>query len=379
VLTTNLGNIDKVSFFMEECRRMGVPVLGPDVNESFATFSVNKSGQIRFGLNAIKGVGEAAVEAIIQERAKGPYESIFDLTKRVNLRAVNKKTLEALALAGGFDCFQHITRSQYFAAGADEIPTIEKAIRYGNSVQANASSNAMSLFGAVSGVILPEPPIPAAEPWNLMQQLNAEKEMVGMYLSGHPLDPYKIEIDKLTTHKIAELSDLSPLKGKEVKIAGVVTSADHRVTKTGKNYGSITIEDFSGNYQLVMFQDAYINFRRFMEVGYFIYIKGRVDNRWGKENDFELKVQGIEMLNEVRDKYFTKITVQLELTKLNNAMLQQFQSLPKEKPGNCILNFDFIDTDENTSLRMLSTKVKFSPSNEVLSWLDELNLSYKLN
>jgi DNA polymerase-3 subunit alpha len=379
VLTTNLGNIEKVSFFMEECRRMGVLVLGPDVNESFATFAVNKAGQIRFGLNAIKGVGEAAVEAIIQERENGPYKSIFDLTKRVNLRAVNKKTLESLALAGGFDCFESSSRSQYFASGPDEIPTIEKAIRYGNSVQANAASNVMSLFGAVSGVILPEPPLPAAEPWNLMQQLNSEKEMVGMYLSGHPLDPYKIEIDKLTTHKISELSDLAPLKGKEVRIAGVVTVAEHRVTKTGKNFGSVTIEDFSGNYQMVMFTDTYINFRRFMEVGYFIYIKGRVDNRWGNENVFELKVQSIEMLNEVRDKYFNKITVQVELNKLTGNLMQYFQNLPKEKPGNCALNFDFIDTDENSSLRMLSTKVKFSPSNEALEELKNLNLIYKLN
>jgi DNA polymerase-3 subunit alpha len=379
VLTTNLGNIEKVSFFMEECRRMGVPVLGPDVNESFASFSVNKSGKIRFGLNAIKGVGEAAVEAIIAEREKGPFKSIFDLTKRVNLRAVNKKTMEALALAGGFDCFESSTRAQYFANGQDDINTIEKAIRYGNSVQANAASNAMSLFGAVSGVILPEPPLPVAEPWNLMQQLNAEKEVIGMYLSGHPLDPYKIEIDKLTTHKLGELSDLGPLKGKEVKVAGVVTAADHKVTQKGKNYGSITIEDFTGSYQMVLFQDSYINHRRFMEVGYFIYIKGRVDNRWQKENDFELKVQGMEMLNDVRDKYFGKITIQLELDKLNRDILTHFQSLSKTKPGNCVLNFDIIDSGENASLRMLSTKVKFSPNNEVLDWLDENGLKYKFN
>ncbi len=379
VLTTNLGNIEKVSFFMEECRRMGVPVLGPDVNESFASFSVNKSGKIRFGLNAIKGVGEAAVEAIIIEREKGPFKSIFDLTKRVNLRAVNKKTMEALALAGGFDCFESTTRAQYFANGQDDINTIEKAIRYGNSVQANAASNAMSLFGAVSGVILPEPPLPVAEPWNLMQQLNAEKEVIGMYLSGHPLDPYKIEIDKLTTHKLGELSDLGPLKGKEVKVAGVVTAADHRVTQKGKNYGSITIEDFTGSYQLVLFQDAYINHRRFMEVGYFIYIKGRVDNRWQRENDFELKVQGMEMLNDIRDKYFNKITIQLELDKLNRDILSQFQGLSKTKPGNCVLNFDIIDSGENASLRMLSTKVKFSPNNDVLDWLDEIGLKYKFN
>jgi len=380
ILTNNLGNIDKVSFFMEECKRMGVPVLGPDVNESVSTFSVNKVGQVRFGLNAIKGVGEAAVDAIVDERAKGgTFKSIFDLTKRVNLRAVNKKTIEALALAGAFDCFENSTRAQYFANGTDEINTIEKAIRYGNSVQSNAASNAMSLFGAVSGVILPEPPLPVAEPWSLMQQLNAEKDVIGMYLSGHPLDPYKLEIDKLTTHRLGELNDLAPLKGKEVKIAGIVTAAEHKVSKNGKNFGSITIEDYSGNFQMVLFQDAYINHRRFMEVGYFIFIKGRVDNRWQRENDFEIKVLGMEMLNDVRDKYFNKITVNLALDRINNDVLTMFQTFSKSNPGNCTLNIDIIDKLENTTIRMLSTKVKFSPQNQVLKQLEELGLNYKFN
>jgi DNA polymerase-3 subunit alpha len=379
VLSNNLDNIEKVSFFMEECRRMGVKVLSPDVNESYSSFSVNKSGQIRFGLNAIKGVGEAAVDAIVLEREKGPYKSIFDLTKRVNLKAVNKKTLEALAMAGGFDCFENSFRAQYFANGADDFHTIEKAIRYGNSVQANAASNAMSLFGAVSGVILPEPPLPITEPWSLMQQLNAEKDVIGMYLSGHPLDPYKLEIDKLTTHCLGELSDLAPLKGKEVKIAGIVTAADHKVSKNGKNFGSITIEDYSGNFQMVLFQDAYINHRRFMEVGYFIYIKGRVDNRWQRENDFEIKVLGMEMLNDVRDKYFNKITVNLSLDQINKDILTLFQTFSKSNPGNCTLNFDIVDRQENTSIRMLSTKVKFSPHNQVLEQLDVLGLNFKFN
>ncbi|MCF8255307.1 MAG: DNA polymerase III subunit alpha, partial [Bacteroidia bacterium] len=290
-----------------------------------------------------------------------------------------KKTIEALALAGGFDCFENITRSQYFANGTDGINCIEKAIRYGNSVQQNAASNELSLFGAVSGVILPEPPMPFAEPWSLMQQLNSEKEIVGMYLSGHPLDPYKMEIDKLTTHKLGELSDLAPLKGREVKIAGIVTAADHRVTKNGKNYGSMTIEDYSGNFQMVLFQDTYINHRRYMEVGYFIYIKGRVENRWQRENDFEIKVLGIEMLNEVRDKYFNKITIQLGLEKVNQEMLGYFQTLSKQHPGNCFLNFDIVDHQDNSSIRMISTKVKFSPQNEILNHLEDLGLNYRLN
>ncbi|MDP1725715.1 MAG: DNA polymerase III subunit alpha [Bacteroidota bacterium] len=379
VLTNNLGNIDKVSFFMEECKRMGLPVLGPDVNESFSNFSVNKAGQIRFGLNAIKGVGEAAVEAIITEREHGIYKSIFDLTKRVNLRAVSKKTLEALALAGGFDCFENTHRAQYFANGSDEVNVIDKAIRYGGSVQANAASNVMSLFGAVSGVVLPEPPLPVTEPWNLMQQLKSEKEMIGMYLSGHPLDPYRIEIDKLTTNKLSDLSDLAPLKTKEVKIAGIVTLAEHKVSKQGKNYGSITLEDFSGTYNLALFNDDYISNRKYMETGYFLFLKGRVQNRWNKENDFEFKVSGIDMLNDVRDKYFNKITVYLEVSKVNRELIAFFQNLAKTNPGNCVLNFDMYDPDEGPPLRLLSTKVKFSPQNELLKSFENLGLLYRLN
>jgi DNA polymerase-3 subunit alpha len=380
VLTNNLSNMDKVSFFMEECRRMGLEVLGPDVNESISNFSVNKAGQIRFGLNAIKGVGEAAVEAIILEREKGgPYKSLFDLTKRVNLKAVNKKTIESLAYAGGLDCFKGISRAQWFANGNDEINTIEKAIRYGNSVQANASSGALNLFGAVSDTNVTEPTIPAAEPWNLMVQLKAEKEMIGMYLSGHPLDPYQLEMDKLTSHKLSDLSDLSTQKGKEIKVAGIVTVVDHRVSKNGKHYGSITIEDFSGNYQLTLFNDDYINNRKFMEVGYFIYIRGKVQNRWQKENDFELKVQTIEMLNDTRDRYLNKLTLTAELPMLNKDLLSFLQTLPKTKPGNCVLNLEIVDHQEQSQIKLLSTKVKFSPQNEVLNTLEEFGLAYKFN
>ncbi len=379
VLTNNLGNIDKVSFFMEECKRMGLPVLGPDVNESFSNFSVNKAGQIRFGLNAVKGVGEAAVEAIINERENGLFKSIFDLTKRVNLRSVNKKTIEALALAGGFDCFENSHRAQYFAAGSDEINTIEKAIRYGSSVQANAASSAMSLFGAVSGVILPEPPLPEVETWSLMHQLKAEKEMIGMYLSGHPLDPYHIEIEKLTTHHLNDLSDLAPLKNKEIKVAGIVTLAEHKVSKMGKNYGNIMLEDFNGTYSLSLFNDDYINHRKYMEAGYYLYIKGRVQNRWNKENDFEFKVSGIDMLNDIRDKYFNKITLNIEVQKLNKQLLTFIQEISKTSPGNCVLNIDLFDPEENTALKMLSTKIKFSPQNSILQSFDELGLTYRLN
>ncbi len=380
VLTNNLSNMEKVSFFMEECKRMGLDVLGPDVNESVSNFSVNKAKQLRFGLNAIKGVGEAAVEAIVIEREKnGPYSSIFDLTKRVSLKAVNKKTLESLAYAGGLDCFKGINRAQYFAKGNDEINTIEKAIRFGNSVQTNASSGALNLFGAVSDTNVPEPNIPTVEAWNLMEELKAEKEMIGIYLSGHPLDPYKLEVNKLTNFKLTDLSELAPHKGKEAKIAGIVTYAEHKVSKNGKNYGSLTIEDYSGNYQMALFNEDYINNRKFMEIGYFVYIRGKIQNRWGKEDDFELKVQSMEMLNETRKRYLNKITLTAELGELSKTQLSYLQELPKSKPGNCTLNLEILDSKEQSSIKLLSTKIKFDPINEVLASFDEFGLEYKFN
>jgi DNA polymerase-3 subunit alpha len=381
VLGNSSGNIEDVSFFMEECKRMGLVVLGPDVNESLMNFSVNKQGQIRFGMSAVKGVGEAAVESIIEERNKtGPFTSIFDLTKRVNLRAVNKKTLEALALAGGIDCFEGVHRAQYFNIGQDGINIIEKAIRYGNSVQSNESSNLMSLFGAVSGVVIPEPPIPACEPWNLMHQLKEEKEMIGMYLSGHPLDPYKIEIDKLVTNPLKDLKELPTLKGKDIRISGIVIGAEHKVSqKTNKNYGSLTIEDFSGTYNFALFNNDYLENRKFMELGYFLFIKGRVQNRWNKEDDFEVKISSIDMLSEVREKYFNKLTMTIELERLNRDLLNYLLEIGRKNPGNCSLFLDLIDSKDAQGVKMMSTKTKVNPLNEVLDELAELGLDYKLD
>ncbi|MCA0427078.1 MAG: DNA polymerase III subunit alpha [Bacteroidetes bacterium] len=380
VLGNSSGNIEDVAFFMEECKSMGLNVLGPDVNESLMNFSVNKDGIIRFGLSAIKGVGEGAVESILEERSKGgPFTSIFDLTKRVNLRAVNKKTLEALAYAGGFDCFKEVHRAQYFHLGQDGINLIERAIRYGNSVQTNASSGSMSLFGESSGVVIPEPPIPVCETWGLMYQLKLEKEMIGMYLSGHPLDPYKIEIEKLVTHSLSDLKELAPLKNKDIKIVGMVTAAEHRVSKMGKNYGSLTIEDLSGTFQFALFNNDYLDNRKYMEVGYFLFIRGKVQNRWQKEDDFEVKIQGIEMLSELREKYFNKLTVKVELEKMNRELLDYFVSLGSNKPGNCNVYFDLIDHLENQGLRVMSTKLRVNPNNEVIKELELMGLEPRLN
>lgn len=373
------GDMDQISFFMEECRRMGLNIFGPDVNKSEVKFSVNKEGELRFGLAAIKGVGEAAVEEIIAERKKtGTYKSIFDLTKRVSLRSVTKKTLEGLVFGGAFDCFEGTHRAQYFSANEDSS-IIEKAIKFSNALQANENANQQSLFGGGVSVSLPEPIIPAAETWSLMEQLKKEKEVIGIYLSGHPLDPFKIEIDKLSSHPLVELKELKALKGVELKVAGVVASANHRMSKAGKPFGSFIIEDFSGFIEIPLFGENYLNYKKYLEAGYYLYIKGRVDNRWGKEDDFEFKISSIEMLTDVREKYIKNISVEVDLERLDDQFISLIFDKIKGNDGTASLNFIVTNRKEQMAISMRSSKYKVSLTNEMLQILDDLGLTYKLN
>jgi DNA polymerase-3 subunit alpha len=238
VLTHNLSNIDKITFFMDECKRIGVPVLGPDVNESGYQFAVNKAGQIRFGMGAVKGVGENAVHSIVEERtANGPFKSIFDLVRRINLRAANKKTFESLAYAGGFDSL-NIHRATYFFTETNESGNfLEKTIRYGNSHQEGANSSQVSLFGESSDAEMPEPKIPICEAWSNLEQLKYEKEVVGFFISGHPLDTYKLEIDNFCIHSVSDTKKIEENKNKDLVFGGIVTGVHHGVTKTGNPWG----------------------------------------------------------------------------------------------------------------------------------------------
>ena len=373
------GDMDQISFFMEECRRMGLNIFGPDVNKSEVKFSVNTEGELRFGLAAIKGVGEAAVEEIIAERKKtGTYKSIFDLTKRVSLRSVTKKTLEGLVFGGAFDCFEGTHRAQYFSANEDSS-IIEKAIKFSNALQANENANQQSLFGGGVSVSLPEPIIPAAETWSLMEQLKKEKEVIGIYLSGHPLDPFKVEIDKLSSHPLVELKELKALKGVELKVAGVVASANHRMSKAGNPFGSFIIEDFSGFIEIPLFGENYLNYKKYLEAGYYLYIKGRVDNRWGKEDDFEFKISSIEMLTDVREKYIKNISVEVDLERLDDQFISLIFDKIKGNDGTASLNFIVTNRKEQMAISMRSSKYKVSLTNEMLQILDDLGLTYKLN
>jgi DNA polymerase-3 subunit alpha len=297
----------------------------------------------------------------------------------VSLKAVNKKTLEGLANAGGFDCFTGIHRAQYFATGNDDSNVIEKSIRYGNAMQQNESASQHSLFGGGGSINIPEPTIPPAEEWTLMDKLNREREVIGIYLSGHPLDPFNLEIEKLTTHKLTELSDAAVHKNKDVKFAGIVSAVNHRVSKQGKPFGSFTLEDFTGSLELTLFGDDYINNRKFMELGYSLYLKGKVQNRWGRPDDWEIKLNQVEMLTDIREKYIKSIMIDLTLEEVTDKLLSFIQVQAKAYPGNALLNFTIVDNSGSMAVSLFSSKIKVGLSNDLLKSLDEFGLRYKLN
>jgi DNA polymerase-3 subunit alpha len=384
VLTHNLSNIDKITFFMDECKRMGMKVLGPDVNESDYQFSVNQDGQIRFGMGAVKGVGEAAVISIVDERkANGPYKSIFDLVKRINLRAANKKTFESLAYAGGFDSFG-ISRSTYFhTEGNDGITFLEKIIRYGNAHQEGVNSSQVSLFGDASEVEMPEPTIPKSEPWGNIQQLKFEKEVVGFFISGHPLDTYALEMKYFCLNTLSDIKNVEQNKNKELTFGGVVTGVYHGMTKTGKPWGKITLEDYSESTELAFFGEDYIKFKQYMIDGLFLFVRGKFQARFGDQNNLEFKVAAIQLLSELRDKLAKTLTLNVSLKAVNDELIEKINNIIKNneaaQPKNCLLRFNIIDSEEGISVYMPSKKIKVNPNNELIELLAQYNVDFRLN
>ena len=271
VLTHSQNNLENVTFFIEECRSLGIKVLGPHVNESGVYFEVNKDGEIRFGLGAIKGAGDAAVEAIIQERdAKGAFEDIFDFAQRLNQRSVTKKTFECLALSGAFDCFTGIHRRQYVFAKDGEVNLLEKAMKYAAKIQQDEQSAQVSLFGGTSGVVMPKPKLDYVEPFTEIEKLNLEKEVVGIYISGHPLDNFRFEMQAFCKSACSDLVDLDAVLGREIKLGGIVSGVEHRTTKTGKPFGKFTLEDIVG-YTFTSIWRTTISNSKFQElVGFFL-------------------------------------------------------------------------------------------------------------
>ena len=381
VLTNNMNDIKKVTFFMDECRRMGMKVLGPDVNESYHKFAVNEKGEIRFGLGAIKGVGEGAVATIINERKEnGNYSSIFDVVKRIDLKAANKKTFESLILAGAFDSFEDLHRAQYFyendKTGSAFFETI---LKFGNSYQDGQNSSQVSLFGGESEEDIPEPIVPPCEKWGTLQKLSKEKDVVGVYISGHPLDDFKIEMEHYCKYNINQLKDLDALKGKEVTFAGIVTEASHRTTKTGKPFGNFTIEDYTDAINMFLFSQDYVNFKNFLNIGWFLFVKGKVQARFRDSDQLEIKITHIELLQEIKDKLTDSITLKLNLDDISEKYIEKVNKLLVPGSGNSRVKLVVEDVVSDIRLTLPAKSLKINVTKELIDSLEEYRIPYKLN
>jgi DNA polymerase-3 subunit alpha len=373
------GSIEKITFFMEECKRMGLKVLGPDVNESKQGFSVNGKGEIRVGLGGLKGVGEAAVGAIIEEREKNaPFSTIFDLVKRVNQRTVNKKTLESLAYAGAFDCFTELHRAQYFHIPPGETGTgLEKIIRFGNVVQAQNVRHGNTLFGdSEAGFEVQTPRIPPCEHWTLTELLNHEKEVTGMFMSGHPLDHFKFEISH---YGIVHLADFNEIKetvtlqsnpGKNYRLAGLVIDAQHRVTKTGKQFGSFTLEDYSGKSEFVLWSEDYARFSNYLEKGKNIFMTGFFRPRYNRV-EFEFKVDKMMLLESIKPALTKQLVLDLEARHLNEPMIRFLEKNLKRHPGKSSLKFNVLEPKTHQRVSMYTMENGFEMNDEMAVFLQD--------
>ncbi|MEX2565573.1 MAG: DNA polymerase III subunit alpha [Cyclobacteriaceae bacterium] len=381
VLSNNMNDITQVTFFMEECKRMGIQVLGPDVNESKSDFTVNMEGQVRFGMAAIKGTGNAAVHSIIEEREKdGFYKNIFEFTKRVSHRSVNKKTMEVLAMAGGFDCFTDFHRRQYLEAPEGETTLLEKAVKYAQKVIQEEESSQVSLFGGNNGMAIPIPTIGQMEPFSQLQQLNIEKEVVGLYISGHPLDEFKVEIEAFTNTHLPELADMLAIKNKgEIKLAGSVTSFAHRTTKKGNPFGTLTMEDYHGAHTFFLFGEDYVKYKQYFMTGWFLYLSGSVHPNKYKPGEYEFKINQIQLLNEIRGRMIKGIRVHIDLDDLSLDLMEKLENISKSYKGDAKLYINVIDNKENITLDLMSSKFTVDPSNEMIKALEKMpEIAYKI-
>lgn len=375
VLSNNMNDIKQVTFFMEECRRMGIPVLGPDVNESAYKFRVNDKGAIRFGLGAMRGVGEGAVNSIVEHRSEGPYTSIFDFSRRVSLRDCNKRVFESLALGGAFDSFEGVHRAQYFAPDEKSRTLIENAIRYGNAFQESENSAQVSLFGDAQAVELPEPFVPDAPEWNVLDQLNREKEIVGIYISGHPLDDFRFELEQFCTDGgLGVLANIPELKGRELAFGGMISAVEHRTSKAGKPFGSVTLEDYTGSERFMLFGEEYVRFREYLVEGWFVMIKGMVRERnFGRDKgtgQLEFKISSIDLLAEVKERFSGELKLSFDLDTLNDRMLNEITTLVEKYPGKTKVTLEIRDT--GVALTMPSKSARVQLGTDLLAELERL-------
>jgi DNA polymerase-3 subunit alpha len=350
VLSNNMSDIKQVSFFMEECKRMGLKVLGPDVNESYYKFTVNDDYAVRFGMGAVKGVGSGAVATIVENRKTSKYKSIFDLTKRIDLRAANKKALENLALAGGFDSFTDVTRAQYFHDDGDGITFYEKAIRYGAKFQENENSSQVSLFGEASDVQIAEPVVPPCEDWSTMEKLAKEKEVVGIYISGHPLDDFRYEMKYFCNSKLESLKDLNQFVNKNLAFGGIISNVQHRIAKNGKGWAIFHLEGYDESYEFKIFGEEYMKYRHYLIPNSFTYIKVLVKEGWpdketGKKGDPKIQFSEFKMLQDVFDNFAKKLCILLDIKDLNKDFIAKLNAIFIANKGNSSVTFDIVELE----------------------------------
>ncbi len=383
VLSNNMSDIKQVTFFMEECKRMGLEVLGPDVNESFYKFTVNDQGAIRFGMGAIKGVGGNAVATIVEHRADGKYRSIFDLAKRIDLRSANKKAFENLVLAGGFDSFE-THRAQYMHDVGDGVLFFEKVLRYAGKYQESQNSSQVSMFGDASEVQIPEPEVPPCEEWGTMKKLKQEKAVVGVYISGHPLDDFKTEIENFCNVKVSDFYGMERFINKELCFGGVVGDVQHRESKAGKGWAIFTVEDYTDSFDFKIFGEDYLKWRHFLVPNSFIHARVFVKEGWvnretGKKSDPRMQYNHFAMLHDVMEKQAKKLTIQMPVDQLQEHRIQLLKDMLKLHKGDAQLHFTMYDLEEKVKLNMPSRKHKVAISKELLDALDEEQVKWDIN
>jgi DNA polymerase-3 subunit alpha len=375
VLTHSQSAIEKITFFLEECKRMGLSVKGPDINESQINFAVNKKGDIRYGLGAVKGVGEAAMEVMIAERQKnGPFTDVFDFIRRLNLRTVNKKVMESLVFAGAFDGMG-IPRSVFFAPSEKFDTFIEHLVRYGAAWQELKASSANSLFGDLSDSInVPQPTAPLAQPWGLIQQLQYEKDVIGIYLSGHPLDDFRHAWENFAS----PINRLENFKGRKVNLGAFVSKTEHRISQKGTGWGRFTVQDYTGDLEIALFSDGYQRFKSFFEEGASLFISGTWQQRYNSE-EMELRVSEVRLLESVGADLTESITVSIPLALLNPNLLDRFETACREHKGKHQLKVQLLDFDNQNSLQFLSGDRKVHADSDFIASISRLGLAYALN
>ena len=382
VMSRSIGNIADLTKFLDECKAMRLVCLGPDVNESYRKFSVNHLGDIRFGLGGIKGLGDNAVQAIIDERERGgKFTSVFDFFERVNLNICNRKNLECLALSGAFDSFGELRREQFFGQSESGLPYLDALLTYGQRFQMENEESTNSLFGDSEAVEISKPQPPTTfERWSDLEKLNRERELIGIYISGHPLDDYAIVLNNLCTIGMPAVADLNPFINQEITFGGIVTAAEERISKRGSAFGKIRIEDFKGGGEFLVFGDTWAQFKGYLAVGNSVFITAGVQPpRWGK-GDPDLAIKKVEWLADVKDRKIQSITINARLEEIDVPLVTEILELVHNAVGESALQFNIYDASSAQKVTLSSRNSRIDVTHELIRYIEaHPALSYSIN